>query len=95
MDKNQTDGWGKNRFTILELLIVIAIIAVLAALLLPALNSAREKAKSALCSGNLKQAGYAASMYANDNGDYLIMTQSNFYKDFCTAMRQYLNEKKH
>lgn len=93
MDKNRTDGWRKNRFTILELLIVISIIAVLAALLLPALNSAREKAKSALCSGNLKQAGYAASMYANDNGDYLIMTQSNFYKDFCTAMRLYLNEK--
>ncbi len=93
MKKQLSARWRKSRFTLLELLIVIAIIAILAALLLPALNAAREKAKSALCAGNLKQAGYAANMYANDNGDYLIMTQSDFYKDFCTNMRQYLDEK--
>ncbi len=60
----------RDGFTLIELLVVISIIALLIAILLPALGSARRLAQSTLCMNQEKQMGLAVAMYINDNDDY-------------------------
>ncbi|NBR87082.1 MAG: prepilin-type N-terminal cleavage/methylation domain-containing protein [Verrucomicrobia bacterium] len=60
-----------NGFTLLELLVVVAVVAVLAGLLLPVLAKAKDKSRGAKCSSNLKQMGNAFLLYATDHADQL------------------------
>lgn len=88
---SKNESWKKNHerkhvqsfvrqihfFSLIELLIVISIIAILAALLLPALNKARASANAVLCTNNLKQLGFQFAMYASSFDEYITVKGSD------------------
>lgn len=85
---------GVLGFTLVELMVVIVVIAIMAALLLPALNRTKEQAKGAACRSNMKQLSLAFLMYAEDNDDTLpwpggegraINNPTDYAPDWCAT----------
>lgn len=89
----------KQGFTLVELLTVIAIVGILAGLILAALASSREKARSIQCLNNLRQWGLAYQLYAADNNDFLprrgqgiqVLAQINRPQDWFNCLPPYFN----
>lgn len=78
----------KQMFTMIELLVVISIIAILASLLLPALEKAREAGRAADCRSREKQFGLGFSMYANDNDQFLPLCYSGYNGEFVAVEKK-------
>ena len=89
----QNNSGTGNGFSLLELLVVAAVIALLAALLLPALNNARGQARRTGCLNNLRQINLSVRMYADDSDDAFPPPTNNFppnaFTAYTTRMKRY------
>lgn len=81
-------------FTLVELLVVIAVIGLLAALLLPALALAKSSAKRTVCLGNVRQIGLAIRLYADDHGDQLNYYTNDVYYAYKDCLLPYLGQNR-
>jgi len=80
----------RSAFTLIELLVVIAVIAVLAALLMPALEKARDNARRVLCVSNVRQLMLGYSMYIDDHDDYFLSYDAYGYAWAYNALDGYI-----
>ena len=88
-------GYMRRKFTFIELLVVVAIIAILVSILLPALNQAREAGRKISCVNNIKSITLAHSMYLNDYNDWTMGAECYHNKDsWDCALGSYLGNLK-
>lgn len=80
---------SKKGFTLIELLVVVAVIAVLASMLLPALNKAKQRSKTTVCSQQLRQLLLATELYRNDNNQSFFPYLTSVNRDTSPAFRKY------
>ena len=80
-----------KKFTLIELLIVVAIIGILVSILLPSLMKARKKAESAVCKSNLKQLSITLTIYSHDNKDNMVVGWTG-YNWNCVTWDDYIGD---
>lgn len=93
MEKRSCKSLIVKKFTLIELLIVIAIIAILAAMLLPALQTAKELAKRIKCTGQLKELDRGFQFYSDDYRDFLPQTREFTCQNWAYFLRSYFSLK--